>query len=178
MRFSLPATLFSALASVGVAVAVPTTQPVYCEPTSAAVPLLRLYNPTVLDHFYTTNVTEANNAVAAPQGYTREGTAGLVFPSPGTGTVPLYRLYNATIFDHFYTISASGVDFAVQVAGYTLEGVAGYVYPAQECGAVPLYRLYSAQQTDHFYTTSAADRDSAISGGYSDEGVDGYIIPN
>lgn len=111
------------------------------------------------------------------QGFTREGATGLVFPSPVTGTVPLYRLYNATIFDHFYTISAAGVDFAVQVAGYTLEGVAGYVYPSPQCGAVPLYRMYSAQQTDHFYTTSITERDSAIKGGYSGEGIDGYIIP-
>lgn len=42
---------------------------------------------------------------------------------------------------------------------------------------VPLYRLWSAIGTDHFYTTSAGDRDGAVAGTYTYEGIIGYIFP-
>ena len=44
--------------------------------------------------------------------------------------------------------------------------------------AVPLYRAYSSGATDHFYTTDKAEMDCATSsGGYTAEGITGYIFP-
>ncbi|KAG5717098.1 hypothetical protein E4T56_gene7176 [Termitomyces sp. T112] len=126
-----------------------------CGNRNRAVPFYRLYNGQVIDHFYTTNNNEANNAVAV-SGYTREGISSYIFQNQQPGTVPFFRLYSASATDHFYTTSASEASNA-QNLGYTSEGVAG------------------ASGTDHFYTTSASERASAIRGGYSDEGVAGYV---
>ncbi|KAH0579828.1 hypothetical protein H2248_002656 [Termitomyces sp. 'cryptogamus'] len=145
-----------------------------CGNRNRAVPFYRLYNGQVIDHFYTTNNNEANNAVAV-SGYTREGISSYIFQNQQPGTVPFFRLYSASATDHFYTTSASEASNA-QNLGYTSEGVAGYIYPNGNCrNTVPFYRLYSASGTDHFYTTSASERASAIRGGYSDEGVAGYV---
>jgi hypothetical protein len=45
------------------------------------------------------------------------------------------------------------------------------------CGAIPLYRVYQVSSGDHFYTTSADERDSALRGGYINEGIAGYVWP-
>lgn len=134
--------------------------------------MLRLYNPTTRDHFYTTFPAEADNAVNAG-GYTREGVTGLVFSTQFTGTVPFYRWYSAAELDHFYTVANRS-----DVPGYVFEGIAAYVYPDTRCGATPVYRLYSYPATDHLYTASIQDRDQAIRDSfYTSEGIDGYVLP-
>jgi hypothetical protein len=40
---------------------------------------------------------------------------------------------------------------------------------------VPLYRLFRGSALDHFYTTSDAERAYAVTLGYADEGVAGYV---
>ncbi|KAH7660401.1 hypothetical protein AAVH_43815, partial [Aphelenchoides avenae] len=61
--------------------------------------------------------------------------------------------------------------------GYTVErNGLGMIFRSAQPGTVPFYRLWQAKEDDHFYTTSAAERDAAIrDGGYTDEGVAGYV---
>jgi hypothetical protein len=138
-----------------------------------------MWQPTIKDHFYTTDEAEYNRA-AQKFGYTKEGIAGYIFPKQQPSTAPLFRLWNPTVTDHFYTMSAEERDKAVK-GGYVYEGVAGYVYtPASGvfCGGRPFYRLYNGPITDHFYTVSEEERiGSIVKFGYTDEGVAGWILP-
>ncbi|KAG5717099.1 hypothetical protein E4T56_gene7175 [Termitomyces sp. T112] len=183
MKFSL---LF-ATALLSVASAIPTEmdssdlearQFRQCGNPDDAVPFYRLYNSQAVDHFYTTDAQEANNAIAR-FGYTDEGISSYIFPYQESGTVPFYRLYSPTAMDHFYTTSASEANNAEQNLGYNSEGVAGYIYPNRGCrGTVPFYRLYNPSGMDHFYTTSASERDNAAGNGYNYEGIAGYVYPH
>jgi hypothetical protein len=141
--------------------------------------LLRAWNPTIKDHFYTANAAEMNNAVSS-LGYQREKSPGRVFHAAVSGTVPLYRAWNQDITDHFYTTNKAEMDKAVSSLGYKAEGITGYLYsgPRQGCSNfVPLYRTWSPSATDHFYTSNKTERDVAISRfGYQDEGITGYIF--
>ncbi|KAG6837771.1 hypothetical protein H0H93_001698 [Arthromyces matolae] len=142
-------------------------------PSVQAFPFYRLYNPTVNDHFYTTNVAELNAA-----GYNSEGISSYIYTTLQPGTVPFYRLYNPTVFDHFYTTSANERDNAINNDGYNYEGIAGYVFPNRSCGGTPFYRLYGGSTgTDHFYTTSASERNAAENEGYNYEGIAAYVYP-
>ncbi|KAG2343647.1 hypothetical protein BDR05DRAFT_982781 [Suillus weaverae] len=137
---------------------------------------LRAFHQTYVDHFYTTNVTEMNNAVTV-LGYTREGVAANVFPNQGPSTVPLYRMHNPQVVDHFYTTSYSEVQSAA-ANGYNYEEIAAYVYDTNICGSTAFYRLYSSAGTDHFYTTSASEASNAVAqGGYTLEGIAAYVLP-
>jgi hypothetical protein len=93
------------------------------------VPLYRLWNPTITDHFYTTDSAERNNAIRN-LGYANEGTVGYLYRinAQAPGTVPLYRLWNPTITDHFYTTDSAEGDNAVRNLGYTYEGAIGKLY--------------------------------------------------
>ncbi|KAH9913140.1 uncharacterized protein BXZ73DRAFT_107015 [Epithele typhae] len=113
----------------------PTVPPECCDST---VPLFRAYQISATDHFYTTNATERDIAVARLN-YTNEGTAAQVFPAAvsgaerdhACGSVPFYRLYQPSVIDHFYTTDAQERDNAVTLLGYSYEGVAGYVNPVK-----------------------------------------------
>ncbi|KAG1752188.1 hypothetical protein EDB19DRAFT_1672397 [Suillus lakei] len=147
-----------------------------CDP-SLAVAFLRAYQPTYVDHFYTTDVNEMNNAVTN-LGYSPEGVAAYVFATAEPSTTSLYRMYNPSVVDHFYTTSYSEVQSAAANSGYTYEGVAAYVYDINICGSIPLYRLYSSGGTDHFYTTSASEASNAVANlGYTSEGIAAYVLP-
>jgi hypothetical protein len=60
-------------------------------------------------------------------------------------------------------------------------GTLGFIAPAPmegmnpTCGAAPLYRIYNVANNWHFYTTSLAERDAALAGGWSDQGIAGYV---
>ncbi len=113
-------------------------------------------------HFYTTSRTEA-----ACCGMTVEAYDFYYLSSVGVdGTQPLFRCIAAGGY-HLYT-----TDTACEMAGY--EGQLGFIARTPLCGAVPLYRLRSAAG-DHFYTHSAPERDYAISIGYADLGIIGYV---
>ncbi|RDB16049.1 hypothetical protein Hypma_003491 [Hypsizygus marmoreus] len=183
MKFTL--SIAFALLSVGLAsaAAVPTDLesrggifPV-CSPVRCllSVPFLRAYNPQIVNHFYTTNSREMNNAVRN-SGYTAEGTAGFIFSNQQPQTTPLFRLYSASATDHFYMTDLGEKNNAIRSSGYADEGTAGFVYTTAICGSVPLYRLFSAEGKDHFYTTSTSERDSAAGTGYSVEGIAGYVF--
>ena len=99
-------------------VAVPTQ-------ASGSVPLYRLWNGTVGDHFYTTSSAEVNSVENS--GYVYEGVAAYVFPTQASGFVPLYRYYNSTVGDHFYIIGSANTNPAPSFFGYVYEGIAAYV---------------------------------------------------
>lgn len=148
-----------------------------CGDPALAVALLRAYQPTYVDHFYTTDVNEMDNAVIN-LGYDLEGDAAQVFTTQQVSTIPLYRMYNPTVVDHFYTTSYPEVQNAAANLGYNYEEIAAYVYGTNICGSIPLFRMYSSAGTDHFYTTSASEAANAVANlGYSSEGIAAYVLP-
>lgn len=101
---------------------------VFTTQIEGSVRLLRLWNDGPGDHFYTTNATEANNAVAG--GYTLEDkTPMYIYPTQLCGSVPFYRLFSSGTGDHFYTIDAGERDGA-EGSGWDFEWVQGYVFPS------------------------------------------------
>ena len=86
------------------------------------------------------------------------------------GATPLYRCYLG-IGWHLMT-TASACEGA---AGAIEEGALGWIATSQLPGTVPLYRLFRGAAPDHFYTTSDAERAYAMSLGYADEGVAGWV---
>ncbi|KAJ7443828.1 hypothetical protein FB451DRAFT_1295130 [Mycena latifolia] len=148
-----------------------------CGDPTNALPFYRSYKSTTVDHFYTTDVTLVNNAVAA--NYALQSVAGLVFVTQEESTAPFYRLHSVDATDNFYTMSTTERDNALQ-HGYV--SVANdpetYIYPTQICGSIPLYRLYNSVGKDNFYTTSESERLDFISNqGYTDIEIAGYVLP-
>jgi len=98
-------------------------------------PFYRLYNPSVLQHLWTTDLNEYT--VLATEGWTQEGIVGYVFPAtPGsTATalpaVPnsqaLYRLMAPQV--HLWTTNVTEYD-TLATEGWTQEGIIGYVLAA------------------------------------------------
>ncbi|KAJ7686735.1 hypothetical protein B0H14DRAFT_3907544 [Mycena olivaceomarginata] len=148
-----------------------------CGSPTDALPFYRSYNPTVVDHFYTTSVSRANSAFTIS--YALESVAALVFVTQEESTVPLYWLYSTTAIDNFYTISTTARDAAVEI-GYSIvtpEPVL-FIYPTQVCGSVPFYHLYHKTKIDNFYTTSESEKLDFVSNkGYTDVDIQGYVLP-
>lgn len=102
------------------------------------IPLYRLYNSILTDHFYTSSATEKDVAVAS-HGYIYESVACYVFSAHNENSSPVYRLYSEEKKDHFYTISetekneliapaseeeeALGPEISVGLWGDSLKGV-------------------------------------------------------
>ncbi|EIM79479.1 uncharacterized protein STEHIDRAFT_69486 [Stereum hirsutum FP-91666 SS1] len=153
---------------------------IFCDPESAFTAFYRAYNGPTVDHFYTTSVTELDNAVNQ-LGYSAEGITRRVLTAesacPYIKSEPLYRAYSTTAFDHFYTTSESEWNNAIVNLGYNREGIAGYVYADQVCDSIPLFRTYGAAGTDYFYTANEQEYDGVVEGGFADEGIVGYILP-
>jgi outer membrane biosynthesis protein TonB len=148
------------------------------------VPLHRLYSPSSDDHFYTTNVEEAHNAIAK-LGYVMEGSPGLVASCAsdckcGNSLKPVYRLFKSGAKnDHFYTLDANEADNAAKNLGYTREGIAFYcTQTASQCGASAALNRYW-RGTDHFYTTDANEgQKNVVAVGGKFEGVTCHIWPS
>ncbi len=73
----------------------------------APSPLYRLYNGVIVDHFYTRDAAEKDNAVKNLQ-YNYEGIVGYVYPNECEGGRPLYRLYSGGATDHFLHVGRGG----------------------------------------------------------------------
>jgi hypothetical protein len=126
-------------------------------------PLLRYYNPSTGDHFYTRFFGELGCGFG---GYVAEGTTGYLFSNQAPGTVPVYRYWSEAFGDHFYTVNPGSY------SSYILEGIAGYAFSTQAPGTIPIFRYYHGVLQDHLYTqygTSAS--------GYVLEGVEWYAMP-
>ena len=123
----------------------------------ANVNVYRFYNGT--EHFYTISQDEVDALNVAGSGDVQE-----VGWDRTESQTPIYRFYNG--IDHFYTASQDEID-ALNVAGsgYVLEGLAW----EDSLRVSPVYRLYNG--VDHLYTISLDEVESAISLGYTSEGV-------
>lgn len=138
-----------------------TNQPVLQQP------LYRLLKPSSGAHFYTTDATELNQALA--EGMQSEGSDGNVYNQQKGSLVPLHRYFNPNTGDHFYTLTKTFY------AGYNYEGYAAFVYSTQVSTTIPLYR-YNNSQSGHFYTTNYNEL-GAGGGGNVYEGVACYLYP-
>jgi hypothetical protein len=83
------------------------------------------WNPTVGDHFYTTNWNELGNGA---YGWTFERVAAYIYPTQASGTTPLHQYWNASVGDHFYTINLEELGTS-GAYGWTYARVDGYVIP-------------------------------------------------
>jgi hypothetical protein len=99
----------------------------YEQVVPGTVPLYRLFNAAVTDHFYTTSATERMQAMTG--GYMDEGITGYVHAAAVAGSVPLFRLFSPMVGDHFYTVDRDERDRAIVQFGYVDEGVAAHVLP-------------------------------------------------
>jgi len=83
----------------------------------------------------------------------------------------VYRSYGPTTQcgDHVYAHDPNSPDY------YDYEQIAWRSLNQSYPGATALYRLYHPTQQDHFYTTSPTEKNYAISLGYRDEGMEGYV---
>jgi hypothetical protein len=151
------------------------------------LPLIRLYNPTINDHFYTSDWSEAYRAEMM-HGYRQESTMGYVDKTQKTGTLGLIRMWNASTKKHFYTTSNDEAIRAVG-SGFVREGVIGYILQDLAPGAdyaerptyvgdTAVYRLYNNALRKHFYTVSRDEMLLVQNMGYRLEGNLGNLYSN
>ncbi|KDR79146.1 hypothetical protein GALMADRAFT_208613 [Galerina marginata CBS 339.88] len=107
----------------------------YIWPTSTnggqlqTIPFYRVYNPTVVNHFYTTSTAERDDAINN-LGYNSEGIAGYVYNNAQCGGLPLYGVWSTNAQNDFYTMDADGVQEVVSgdPDGYVNEGIRAYIF--------------------------------------------------
>lgn len=157
------------------------TPPMY---ESSRLPFIRMYNPAINDHFYTSSQDEANVA-QSNHGYRIEGTLGYVEKTQVSGTKAIIRMWNPRALKHFYTTDSAEASIA-QSAGFVLEGTVGYIQSdtapvtsGDQAFAPPietsskskyLYRMYNSLLRKHFYTIDKAEMSSLQNRGYRLEG--------
>ncbi|MEZ4407319.1 MAG: hypothetical protein R3A52_12690 [Polyangiales bacterium] len=128
----------------------------------------RSVHPSTGEHFYTVSSSEA-----ACCGFRVENlNYYYLYSASAPGLLPFYRCY-MSYGKHFYTTASN----CEGISPGTVEGVLGYIATSASCGAVPLYRTFRPGNGDHFYTTSVSERNSALSSGYINEGIAGYVWP-
>lgn len=135
------------------------------------VPLYRYWNPSMYNHFYTTDFGELGNGAF---GYSFERVQCHVFATQVPGSLPLNRYYCPDSGDHFYTTNPN--EPGPGLPCYQFERVECYVYPTQFPGTVPLYRYYEPNAVDHFYTTDFNELRTGAMGWYL-EGIQCYVFP-
>ncbi|MDO4537830.1 MAG: hypothetical protein Q4B54_06670 [Coriobacteriales bacterium] len=137
------------------------------ETASGTTAMYRCYNPNSGEHFYTANIVERDNIVAA--GWKNEG---LGWVAPTSSSIAVYRLYNANGGDHHYTTSAGERDLLVN-AGWRNEGIGWY---SDAANTTPIYRAYNpnAKTGAHNFTSSAGENMMLISAGWRNEGIAWY----
>jgi Zn-dependent metalloprotease len=95
------------------------------------------------------------------------------------GVVNRYRLYSPVTKEHHYTTDLNEYT-TLGTWGWVQEGVAHQVFPTDASvygqNPVPLYRLYHAGIRQHLWTTDT--NEYAVLGGlgWTQEGIDGYIL--
>jgi hypothetical protein len=130
------------------------------------IPVHRLYKQASGDHLYSLSPIDGIST-----GYVLEGRNYFFLGRGGTGFADLYRcVIPSGSWDHFLSTDS-------RCEGMTQEGGMGRIATSQVPGAgtVPLFRLLDPKTGDHFYTISASERQSALSSGWRDEGVTGYV---
>jgi purple acid phosphatase-like protein/uncharacterized protein DUF5648 len=137
----------------------PTTTP--SGATGTKVPLYRFVSTTSDAHTFS-----ASNS--APSGFRLEGPAAFLMQSQTAGTTPLYSLTSSTDA----MLSTNGSEGA---GTFQNSGVVGYIATSQEPGTVPFYRMVNTKDGKHFATASPQEHAQALSGGYRDDGILGYV---
>ncbi len=152
----------------------------YTLATGTLVNDYRAYNPNNKAQLFTSNLAEYNSLGAG--GWQLLGARYQVYTAPvtinGVSAVPNYRLYDPTTQQHFWTTDRSEY-FALRNNGTWIPiGVANYEFNTQVTGSVPLYR--SAQGGPpllELWTTSLIEYDALPGEGWTNEGVDAYVLP-
>lgn len=137
----------------------------------APVSLYRYWNPSMYNHFYTTNFGIFGSGGG---GYTYQGVQCHVYASQIPGTVPLKHYYCADNGDHFYTTNPNEPGSGLPC--YQYQGIECYVFTGSGSGRVRLYRYYEPNAQDHFYTTNFNELGNGAGGWYL-EGVQCYVLP-
>jgi hypothetical protein len=101
--------------------------------------------------------------------------------SPAASTlVNRYRLYSDVTKEHHYTTDSNEY-VVLGTRGWVQEGVAHKAYtgttPVSGITPVPLYRLYHAGILQHLWTTDSNEYAVLATRNWTQEGIDGYILP-
>lgn len=176
LTFSFSLALIAALVAPNGAVAL--TPPLN---QSERLVVYRMYNPSINDHFYTSNLAESSDAYNL-HGYKFEGAMGAVERYQQDGTISVLRMWNSLAKKHFYTTDAAEAVTA-QSSGFVLEGSMGFIQrdtapqsltptsgPDLEQEKRLMYRMYNSSLQKHFYTIDKAEMTGLLSVGYALEG--------
>lgn len=125
----------------------------------------RWYHPVTGEHFYTTDSNEGNCCGFQLEALNFFQLYDAVHPML-TG---FYRCYDNVSGFHHYTTDAGCEGLPVN------EGIIGYIGTADLPGSTELYRSYNPMNGDHFFTTSMAEHGAAVGGGFTDEGIVGWV---
>ena len=128
----------------------------------------RAYNGTN-GHLFTTNLAEA-------QAWGLEFQAFFyLYGDAAADLRPFFRCGKNGTGNFFYSESND-----CELTGAPILTV-GFIAPSpaegqsSTCGSIPLYRISLLANNWHFFTTSLAERDAAITNGWQNEGVSGYV---
>ncbi len=136
--------------------------------------LYRSFNP-VGDHFYT--ASQAEWGAMADSGWHKEWIEGKLWSaSTEDGLVPLHRLWNQGLSRHSYSIDPEEIAIMTNGGGWTVQGTAGYVHQEKRDGLSALRRGYDPVTSNHLFTTDSVEFAKALADGFSDEGVEGWIV--
>ncbi|TFK18343.1 hypothetical protein FA15DRAFT_675348 [Coprinopsis marcescibilis] len=116
-----------------------------------SVPLYRIFDLQIFDHWYTTT-----SEYEKKDRYVHQGVAAYIFPTQVTNTTPLFLFWLEEAGDHFITSERS------EMEGY---------------GGVPFYKLHNADRNNHLYTACEAERKHARESGYRDDRPIGWVYP-
>lgn len=154
-------------------------------PSGPRVPLLRMYDPKVCNHYYTGKTLEEDRHLKG-MGYISQPPIGKVYMQPVPGTVPFYNIFiryhgkydwpHGPDSDDFYTINEEERATTIRNGGKD-NGPECYVFKDQAPDTVPVYRMCHHVRQDHYYTTNSSEKDQMAAQGYMYEGVACYIYP-
>jgi hypothetical protein len=122
----------------------------------------RSWHPVTGEHFYTTDINEAQCC-----GFQLE-FAGFyeLYAAQQPNTTAFYRCVSTF---HHYTTDPN-------CEGLQVEGVMGYIGTIELPGSVRLWRSYNAMNGDHFFTNSQDEHNYAVGTlGFVDEGAVGWV---
>ncbi|KAJ3799050.1 hypothetical protein GGU11DRAFT_778534 [Lentinula aff. detonsa] len=136
---------------------------VYPYSICGAAPIYRLFNPESVDHFYTMNIAESQDAMK--DGYQDQGIAGFaMLPSVDGSAV------NDSAGPFFLPSTMTALPESQETATSSSSC-------ADNANVVPLLRAHARTGTgqDHFYTTNSSEMNAALLNTYSFEGDAAFV---
>jgi parallel beta-helix repeat protein len=152
----------------------------YTLATGTLVNCYRAYNPNNHAQLFTSDPVEYNSLGAG--GWQLLGARYKVYNAPitinGVAAVPNYRLYDPTTQQHFWTTSREAY-FALRNNGTWIPlGVSNYEFNTQVAGSIPLYRsALGGPPLIELWTVDLIEYNSLPGGGWTNEGIDAYVLP-